>query len=220
MKKFLATVAAAMFLLPNVSFAAPNDITLPAPNLKGKISVMQALSQRKSSREFVERELNASQMSKILYAANGINREDGKRVNPAGMGIYCVEVYAVTKSGIYRYDAANHKMILVAAGDYRKIATNGKEKPMKAAVNLVYVENPSAWANAERVPDRDRQIFFADVMVGSMIQSVALMAESEGLGGYVRGSVMREEFQKVAKLPADSRIILAQSVGYVTKEVR
>ena len=57
-------------------------------------------------------------------------------------------------------------------------------------------------------------------MVGSMIQSVALMAESEGLGGYVRGSVMREEFQKVAKLPADSRIILAQSVGYVTKEVR
>jgi len=219
MKKFLATVAAAMIFLPSVSFATPNDITLPAPNLKGKVSVMQALSQRKSTREFVERELNASQMSKIMYAANGVNRENGKRVNPAGMGIYCVEVYAVTKSGIYHYDAANHKMILTAAGDYRKIATNGEENPMKAAVNLVYVENPSVWANMESI-DREKQIFFADIMAGSMIQSVALAAESEGLGGYVRGGVMREEFKKVAKLPADSRIILSQSVGHISKEVK
>ena len=221
MKKFLVAVAAAMIFLPSVGFAAPSDITLPAPNLKGgKVTVMQALSQRKSSREFVERELNAAQMSKILYAANGINREDGKRVNPAGMGVYCVEVYAVTKSGIYRYDPKNHKMILTAAGDYRKIAADGKDKPMKAAVNLVYVENPSAWATMETAPDRDRQIFFADVMVGEMIQSVALAAEAEGLGGYVRGGVMRDDFKRVANLSDDSRIILAQSVGYVAKEAK
>ena len=213
MKKFLTALAAAC-LLSSTALAAA-DITLPAPNLKAKLTVMDALNQRKSDRTFIEKDLTPAQMSKILWAANGINRSDGKRVNPAGKGVYCVEVYAVTREGIYLYDPAKHKLNLVAAGDYRLIAANGKEKPAKAAVNLVYVETPAAWSSLEKVPARDKQIFYADIMVGTMIQSVALAAETEGLGGYVRGGVQREEFKKVAKLSDDKNIILAQSIGFI-----
>ena len=213
MKKFL--LALAVMIMSTATCAAQGDMTLPPPNTSDKLSVMAALNQRHSSRNFVDKDLTPAQMSKILWAANGINRPDGKRVNPAGKGVYCVEVYAVTREGIYLYESENHKLKLVAAGDYRLIAANGKEAPAKAAVNLVYVETPAVWSNMEKIPERDRQAFYADIMVGTMIQSVALAAESEGLGGYVRGGVKRDEFKRIANLSDDKRIILAQSVGYI-----
>lgn len=215
MKKFLSTIlAAGMLLMPMTSYAA-QDINLPTVQANGKLSVMQALSQRKSDRNFVEKDLTPAQLAKILWAANGTNRPDGKRVNPAGKGVYSVEVYAVTREGIYLYDAANHKLKLIAEGDYRLIAANGKEAPAKAAVNLIYVETPAVWSSLEKIPARDKQIFYANVMVGAMVQSVALAAQTEGLGNCVRGGVLREEFKKAANLSDEKNILLAQSVGFI-----
>ena len=48
-----------------------------------------------------------------------------------------------------------------------------------------------------------------------MVQSVALAAQTEGLGNCVRGSINRVEFAKAARLSADKTILLAQSVGKV-----
>ncbi len=217
MKKFLsATFLAGMLLLPTTSFAAQNEIILPTVGAKThEISVTEALQQRKSDRGFVEKDLTLAQTAKILWAANGINREDGKRVNPAGKGVYCVEVYAVTKEGIYLYEPARHKLKLIAEGDFRSVTTTGQSFVEKAAVNLVYVETPAVWEEMEKIPARDKQIFYANVMVGTMVQSVALAAESEGLGTCVRGSINREEFKKVAKLSDEKNILLAQSVGFI-----
>lgn len=213
MKKFLATLAAAM-IISTTSHAA-QDINLPAPNLKTDLTVTDALQQRKSNRKLVDRDLTAAQLSKILWAANGTNRDNGKRVNPAALSVYSVEVYAVTREGIYLYDSANHKLTLIAEGDYRSVTTTGQSFVSRAAVNLVYVENPDAWKNFKRTPPpRDAQISFANISVGAMVQSVALIAETEGLGNCVRGSINREEFRKVAKLSEDKQILLAQSVGF------
>ena len=214
MKKFFsAMLFAGMLTLPTPTFAA-QDINLPAPDLKSKLSVMDALNQRMSKRSFVEKDLTPAQLSKILWAANGINRPDGKRVNPAAMSVYSVEVYAVTREGIYFYDAANHKLKLIETGDYRSVTTTGQSFVEAAAVNLVFVETPDAWSNARHIPPREAQISCANVTVGAMVQSVALAAQSEGLGNCVRGSINRDEFKRLAKLSADKNILLAQSVGH------
>ena len=209
MKKFLsATLLAAMLFIPANSFAEQE--------LSDNLTVMQALSQRKTTRNFVERDLSEAQLLKILWAANGINRPDGKRVNPAAMGVYSVEVYAVTRKGIYLYDEVANKLKPIAKGDYRMTTTTGQAFAGKAAVNLVFVETPAAWSNARHTPPpRDRQISQANIMVGAMVQSVALAADTEGLGNCVRGSINREEFRRVAKLDADKNILLAQSVGFI-----
>ena len=214
MKKFLLTLAVMIFM-STTSYAAQSEIILPTVGINSdEISVTQALQQRKSSRNFVDKALTPAQLSKILWAANGINRENGKRVNPAALGVYSVEVYAVTKEGIYLYDPANNKLKLIVEGDYRAITTTGQSFVEKAAVNLVYVEMPKAWDNAKHTSPRDAQISFANIAAGAMVQSVALVAETEGLGNCVRGSINREEFKKVARLSADKIILLAQSVGY------
>lgn len=206
--------ALAACLVSSTTFAASGDINLPAPNMKTKLTVMDALNQRMSSRNFVDKDLSPAQLSKILWAANGFNREDGKRTVPVALGVYSVEVYAVTKDGIYLYDATNHKLNLIAEGDYRSTTTTGQSFVSKAAVNLVYVETPDVWKSAKHLPTREAQISFANITVGAMIQSVALAAETEGLGNCVRGSINRDEFKKVAKLSDDKNILLAQSVGY------
>ena len=73
MKKFIgASLLAATLLMPTTSFAAQNEIVLPALNLQSNLSVMNALNQRKSSRNFVDKDLTAEQLSKILWAANGV----------------------------------------------------------------------------------------------------------------------------------------------------
>lgn len=207
MKKFLATLAAAC-LLSTTAFAAQK--------LPDNLTVMQALSQRQTTRNFVERDLSEAQLLKILWAANGINRPDGKRVNPAAMSVYSVEVYAVTRTGIYLYVPEDNKLKLVAKGDYRMTTTTGQSFVGQAAVNLVYVETPAAWSNARHTPPpRERQISNTQIMVGAMVQSVALAAQTEGLGNCVRGSINRDEFRRVAKLDADKTILLAQSVGFI-----
>ncbi len=213
MKKFL--LALSVMIMSTVPCAAQGDITLPTVNTSDKLSVMDALNQRHSSRKFVDKKLTSAQLSKILWAANGTNRPDGKRTVPVALGVYSVEVYAVTKEGIYLYDVENHKLKLIAEGDFRSITTTGQSFASKAALNLVYVETPAVWTNARHATSREAQISFANITVGAMIQSVALAAETEGLGNCVRGSINHDEFKKVAKLADDKNILLAQTVGYI-----
>ena len=213
MKK-LFIILAVMIVMSTTSYAAQNEIILPTVEVNSnELSVTNALQQRMSNRNFVDKDLTPAQMAKILWAANGINRENGKRVNPAALGVYSVEVYAVTREGIYFYDDAEHTLKLVAEGDYRSITTTGQSFVGNAAVNLVYVETPDVWTNAKMIPPRDAQISFANVIAGAMVQSVALIAETEGLGNCVRGSINRAEFAKIARIPDEKNILLAQSVG-------
>ena len=209
MKKFLSALAV-IILMSTTTYAAQSEIILPTVGAKNsEITVTDALQNRMSSRNFVDKDLNSAQIAKILWAANGSNRADGKRVNPAALG-----VYSVTREGIYLYDAANHRLKLIAEGDYRAVTTTGQSFVTKAAVNLVYVETPDAWTNARHIPPREAQISFANITAGAMVQSVALMAQTEGLGNCVRGSINRDEFRKAANLAEDKTILLAQSVGF------
>ena len=131
------------------------------------------------------------------------------------MSTYSVEVYAVTNEGIYLYDAKNHKLILIADGDFRSVTTTGQSFVSNAAVNLIFVETPEVWSTARKIPPREVQLANANIAVGAMVQSVALAAQTEGLGNCVRGSINRDEFKRAAKLSDDKTILLAQSVGFV-----
>ena len=217
MKKFLS-ILAVMFIMSTTSYAARSEISFIEIGSSGnnELPLITALLRRQTDRDFVDKDLTDIQLAKILWAANGTNRFNGKRVNPAALGVYSVEVYAVTREGIYLYEPENYKLKLIAEGDYRATTTTGQDFVKNAGLNLVYVETPDAWQNSKhRIPSREAQLSFANIAVGSMIQSVALIAQTEGLGNCVRGSINRDEFKKVAKLSAEKTILLAQSVGFI-----
>ena len=98
--------------------AADKVVKLPKPNLNRAGTVMKALSERQSTREYASKALSLADLSDLLWAANGINRpESGKRTAPSALNKQDVDVYVILPEGSYVYDAKNHQLNLVSEGD-------------------------------------------------------------------------------------------------------
>lgn len=95
-------------MLLSIAFLLPitaQDIKLSAPNKTGGKPLMQALSERKSSRNFVDKELSIDVLSNLMWAANGFNRDD-KRTAPTANNKQEIELYVAIKSGVYLFAAS------------------------------------------------------------------------------------------------------------------
>ena len=137
-------------VLSAATFAADKVIKLPQPNLNRTGTVMKALSERHSTREFASKALNLADLSDLLWAANGINRKDsGKRTAPSALNKQDVDVYVVLPEGSYLYDAKNHQLNLVAEGDYRGAVAGGQAFVKSAPVALVLISDLSRFGDAK-----------------------------------------------------------------------
>jgi nitroreductase len=169
---------------------------------------MQLLKERKSVRDFGPKQLSRQTLSNLLWAAWGINREDGRRTAPSASNRQEIDVYAVMAEGAYLYDAKANALKPVAPADLRKL-TGIQAFVADAPLNLVYVAD-----TAKLNGDDAGSLATANADTGFIAQNVYLFCASEGLGTVVRGSVDRAPLAKAMNLRAQQRIILAQSVGY------
>lgn len=97
-------------------------IKLGAPDKDAGFSIMKSLSLRQSTKDttkWSEKDLSLQDLSNLLWAGNGINREDGKRTAASAMNSQDVDIFVLRKDGIYVYDAANNAMNPVVSGDHR-----------------------------------------------------------------------------------------------------
>jgi SagB-type dehydrogenase family enzyme len=187
-------------------------VQLPPPQTKGGRPLMQVLSDRKSTREFGPGTLSPQTLSDLLWAAFGINRPDGRRTAPSAMNWQEVSIYVATPEGVYIYDAKANALDPVLVGDFR--AATGTQPFVKdAAVNLIYVSDLSKTGDAA---SSESQIYTA-ADVGFIAQNVYLYCASEGLATVVRASIDKPTLAQTLNLPANQKIILAQSVGYPKK---
>jgi nitroreductase len=187
-------------------------IKLNAPDLNKGISIMEALKKRKTHREISDKKLTLQQLSELLWAADGINRPDGKRTSPAAMAKYAVDIYVVLPEGVYLYDVAKHELTPVAKGDFRKQA-GMQDFVFIAPVNLVYVLNLKNWQDMSRpVPEQKRDRWI-NIEVGCIAQNVHLYCASEGLGATIRGMIDEKKLSEVIKVKPE-QIALAQTIGY------
>ncbi len=178
------------------------DINLPAPNKTGGKPLMQALNERKSTRSYQDKELTSQQLSDLLWAANGFNRDD-KRTAPTANNRQELELYVTTKNGVYFYDARNHLLKEVKKGDQRAQAGT-QDFVARAALNLIFV------SDMEKASSRE----YAYTNCGFVAQNVYLYCASEGLGAVVRGSFDKDKLSGLLSLEPNQEILLTQSVGY------
>ncbi len=185
-------------------------IKLLAPQLEGGKSLMQALKERKSLREFSSKELPLQVISDLLWAANGINRPDsGHRTAPSAKDMQEIDIYVAKADGLYLFDAKQNMLMPVAGDDIR--ALTGKQPFVKdAPVNLIYVADLSKMGKTSG-SDAD---FYASADTGFISENVYLYCACAGLATVVRGSIDKPVLAKAMKLRPDQKIILAQTVGY------
>lgn len=197
------------FVLAVTSAQAQTAITLPAPSKTGGKPLMQALNERKTTREFGAKELSPEVLSNLLWAAFGINRSDGRRTAPSAMNWQEIDIYVVTAKGAYLYDPKAHTLKLQVEGDLRA-ATGSQPFVVSAPLNLVFVADLTKMGNGQR--EGKERTAMADT--GFIGQNVYLFCASEGLVTVVRGLVDRDTLAPALKLRPDQFITLAQSVGY------
>ena len=191
------------------AFADGGDIRLQEPRRAGGKPLMRTLAERRTGRDFSDRELSAETLSSLLWAANGINRPDGRRTAPTGLNVQDIDVYVILRSGVYLHDAKENALKLVNEGDFRAMA--GLQDFVKTApVNLFCVQDL----------DRAKKTFDADTMrfggihAGAVMQNIYLFCASEGLATVARARLDYGELSKILKLRPSQRIIIGQTVGY------
>lgn len=122
-KTFLtAFLMAALLLVPVLTWGQAQDlktIKLDQPGKTRGLPVMEALSVRASARDWSDKDLSLRDLSDLLWAANGINRPDGRKTASSAMNAQDVDIYAFMKDGVYLYDAAAHALVPVLPGDHR-----------------------------------------------------------------------------------------------------
>lgn len=202
-----------LVLLAGAAWAeAPATIPLPKPATTGGMPLMQALSARKSAREFSPEKLSSQALSSLLWAAYGVNRPDGRRTAPSASNRQTIDIYAVLPEGVYLYIAKEHRLDLVVSGDLRA-ATGVQPFVAQAPLNLVFVAD---YARMSEMPEMTKMLYSA-AETGSIGQNVYLYCASEGFSAVIRAMVNREALAKALNLRPDQKIMLSQTVGYPSR---
>ncbi|HIQ02921.1 MAG TPA: SagB/ThcOx family dehydrogenase [Desulfurococcales archaeon] len=203
-------------------------VFLPLPRIKGNMSVEEALAYRRSIRDYTDEPLTLTQLSQILWAAQGISETRwGLRTCPSAGATYPLEVYVVVGSGgvkgltagIYHYDPYTHTLILIKEGDYREeLYKAGLNQPwiLNAPVNLVIT------AEYERTTRRygERGIRYVHMEVGHAGQNVYLQATALGLGAVVIGAFYDDWVREIIGAPKNQHPLYIIPIGVPKREYR
>lgn len=169
------------------------EIVLPKPVFSA-VTLEESLRNRHSTRAYSDKILSLEQLSALLWATYGVNREDGKRTAPSARNKQSVEIYAAFEKGVYRYDAVGHKLVLIDAIDVR---------PVKLApLELIFSSN----VENELIRGID---------AGTASQNAALYCASEGLETVIR--MMRgdlSELSKALKIEENRVLLFNMAIGF------
>jgi hypothetical protein len=183
-------------------------IPLPAPQTDGGKPLMQALKQRRTTRELQPNKLPVQVLANLLWAGFGINRpESDHRTAPSAMNSQEMDLYVALPEGLYVYEAKPHQLKPVLDKDLR--AKTGQTFATNAPVVLIYVADLPRLAKAQP----DQREFYAGIDTGFISQNIYLYCASEGLATVVF-ALDRAALGAAMQLRPEQKVILAQAIGY------
>lgn len=190
-------------------FAA--DITLPPPQKTGGKGMFESLDKRNSAGQstFPMGGISRQDLSTILWAASGQNRDGGKWTVPMAMGKppYC-KIYVTTEDGVYFYDWKEHKLVEVATEDVRE-AVPLQQFAQKAPVCLYFIVDGKGVASMSEPLSEEG----GPVLAGAMSQNVYLACESLNIGTRMIYSIKRDAAKRLFDLADDDVPLFALPMG-------
>ena len=199
-------------LLVSTTVSAQNlePIKLNEPNKDRGMSVMKALSERRSTREFSTEKLSLQDLSDLLWAANGINRPDRRRTAATARNNQDIDVYAIMEEGAYFYDAVANELMPVAAGDFRELIADAQLSVKDAPVSLLVVSDISRFKGM----DIEMQKYLGALDAGIVSQNIMIFASGCGLVTVPRVYMKKDELKKALNLTETQVPMINNPVGY------
>lgn len=200
---------------------AARGVNLPSPPAKGSMSLEEALSHRRSVREFASGAVTLAEISRLAWAAQGANSPEGRTAPSAG-ATYPLEVYLVVgnvegvAAGVYRYVSGQHRLEAVADGDIRAhlaAAAVGQtwisHAPMAVVIAAMFERTTARYGRrGER---------YVHMEAGHAAQNLLLEATALGLGATPVGAFNDAEVSRLLHLPAGVEPLYIVPVGRVSR---
>lgn len=218
-----------MILSPSPALDAPT-VRLPGPSHDSGTSVEKALSERRSVRSYSGQPLTLAEVSRLLWAAQGVTDGRGLRTAPSAGALYPLEVYVAAgdvrglPAGVYRYKPGPHALERVKEGDARAGLARealGQESIRTGAIDIVIAgvyERATGKYGARLHDERTGSSYPAGVRyvhmeAGHASQNVYLQAESLGLGTVAIGALSDGDVRQIMGMMDDERPLYIMPVG-------
>ncbi len=195
-------------------------VQLPSPGKDSGISVERALGERRSVRDYRSDLLSLSDLSQLLWAAQGITASGFYRAAPSAGALYPIEVYVVTgraedlTEGIYRYSPNKHLLTVERKGDYRRDLCRAalmqdciRYSPCSIVIAAVYERTTGKYG--------DRGIRYVHMEAGHVAENISLQAVSLNIGTVIIGAFYDDEVREVIGLPRGEVPLLIMPVGRI-----
>jgi SagB-type dehydrogenase family enzyme len=204
----------------NMSPTTPTKrIILPEPRYDGDVSVEQALRERRSVRSYKDDPLDITEISQILWSAQGITSRRGFRTAPSAGALYPLEVYVIAgnvknlPAAIYKYRPGDHALLEIVSKDRRSDLSRAalrqgsiRKAPAVILFCAVYERTTGKYGQ--------RGIRYVHMEIGHAAQNVCLQAIALGLHTAVIGAFHDAEVKAIANLPAEEQPLYFVPVGH------
>lgn len=208
----VTVIAALVFTCMFGTCVFAGEFKLPAPKKTGGIPVFEAIDHRGSEEQngFPAGKVGQEELSTILWAASGLNRDGSKWTVPMAMGRPpYTKVYVLDDSGAYLYSWKNHSLIEVTKNNVKpEIALQSFAKTVPTI--LIFALDSEELGKFGDNPHTEE---FGVLLVGSMSQNIYLASESVGVGARLVYSIDRDKAATQLKLNKNDKAICAVLLG-------
>jgi len=199
----------------------PPIVYLPEPSLKGRLSLEEAITCRRSVREFSAEPVTQAQLSQVLWAAQGItDKGRALRAVPSAGVTYPLEVYVVCgkdsvagmSAGVYHYSVAQHSLTLHRGGDFRAdLARTALSQEFISEAPLTIVICASFGRTTRGYGGRGERYVYIEV--GHAGQNIYLQAAASGLATVAIGAFRDEAVREALQLDVECQSLYLMPVG-------
>jgi len=192
-----------------------------------ELTLEEAISKRRSHREFDDRPVPLEIVRKLLWAGQGTTDESGKRTVPSAHALYPLCLYLVARrveglaNAVYASASSgggldHHDVDGDISARLQKAALDDQHWIGNAACILTVCADMAAVTQAfmEQPPYGVRGRRYAYIEAGAAAQNVQLQATQEGLGCVLVAGLRDEATAEILKLPAPTEPVLHVCIGW------
>jgi len=191
---------------------------LPPPALSGPVSLEEALALRRSVRTFDDAPLAIEELAQLLWAAQGITRQQGYRTAPSAGALYPLELYLVTAGGTFHYEPQAHHLLVLDRDDRRPDLYEAalRQEPVRQAPAVFVLTAVYERTLQKYGPERSPR--YVHLEAGHAAQNLLLQAAALGLGAVPIGAFHDEQVQQALNLPAAHQPLYLIPAGHPRRE--
>ena len=203
------TILSIMAVLLGTTGCMAQNIELPAPQKTGGKSVVEALWNRKSDNEYSSKMLSNQDLSNLLFAAIGQNRENGKLTSPTASNRQEIRVFVFTAEGVSEYLNKENSLKPVVKGDHRAKIAGRQDWVNSAPVILLMVADEAKFGRSD---ERSKTMMAVDA--GIVCENISLFCAGTGLVTRPRASMDTPAVKELLGLDETQTPLLNSPVGY------